>query len=242
MADAVAAAGKSDPVTPIASRLHLMLVLAIIGLWTYRGAINPNRVTQAASLDRVRFYLRTIAFEWAMLGVVLLGVRFHRSSLYTVLGERWRSSREILRDIGIAAVFWLLSTMVLSAVSRHPHDAPTSGVVLAILPNGWLESTLWIALSITAGICEEAVYREYLQRPLISITSSAPAGIALAAAAFGLAHSYKSWPGAIQIALGGLMLGILTYWRRSVRPGMMSHAFSDAFAGVLARALKIGVT
>ena len=241
MGQVVADAREPYPVKPIASPLHLLLVLAIIGFWAYRGATNPDRIAQTASVDRVRFYLRTITFEWAMLGVVLLGVRFHGSSLYTVLGERWRSGRDILRDIGIAAVFWLLSTVVLSAVSMHPHDSPTSAVVLAILPNGLLESTLWIALSISAGICEEAVYRGYLQRQLISITSSAPVGMALAAAAFGLAHSYKSWPGALQIALGGLMLGILAYWRKSVRPGMISHAFSDVFAGVLARALKIGV-
>ena len=241
MADAAAAARKSDPVTPVASPLHLILVLALIGFWAYRSAANPNRIAETASVDRVRFYLRTIAFEWAMLGVVLLGVRFHGSSLYTVLGERWRSGRDILRDIGIAAAFWVISTIVLSAVSLHSHDAAPNAVVQAILPNGLLESTLWIALSISAGICEEAVYRGYIQRQLISITSSAPVGIVLTAVAFGAAHSYKSWPGAIQIVIGGLMLGILAYWRKSVRPGMMSHAFSDVFAGVLARALKIGV-
>jgi len=241
MANAIAEARKADPVTPVASPLHLVLVLALTGLWALRSAINPNRIADAASLDRVSFYLRTIAFEWVMLGVVLLGVRFHGSSIYTVLGERWRSARDMLRDIGIAAVFWLVSTLILSAVSQHTHDSQPSAVVKAILPNGPLESTLWIALSISAGICEEATYRGYLQRQLISLTSSAPAGIALTAAAFGLAHSYKSWPGAILVALGGIMLGILAYWRKSVRPGMMSHAFSDAFAGVLARALKVGV-
>jgi hypothetical protein len=241
MANAIAEARKSDPVTPIASPLHLVLVLGLMGLWALRSAINPGHIAQDASLDRVRFYLRTIAFEWVMLGVVLLGVRFHGSSIYTVLGERWRSGRDILRDVGIAAAFWLVSTMLLSALSLHPHDSQPSAVVKAILPNGRLESRLWIALSISAGICEEAIYRGYLQRQLMSLTSSAPVGIALTAAAFGLAHSYKSWSGAILVALGGIMLGILAYWRKSVRPGMMSHAFSDAFAGVLARALKIGV-
>jgi membrane protease YdiL (CAAX protease family) len=241
MANAITEARKSDPITPIASPLHLVLVLGLTTLWALRSAINPDHIAQAASLDRVRFYLRTIAFEWVMLGVVLLGVRFHGASMYTVLGERWRSSRDMLRDIGIAAGFWLISTIILSAVSLHPHDSQPSAVVKAILPNGWLESTLWIALSISAGICEEAIYRGYIQRQLISITSSAPAGIVLTALAFGLAHSYKSWPGAVQVALGGLMLGTLAYWTKSVRPGMMAHAFSDAFAGVLARALKIGV-
>jgi len=32
-----------------------------------------------------------------------------------------------------------------------------------ILPHGGTEITLWIALSVTAGICEETVFRGYLQ-------------------------------------------------------------------------------
>ena len=103
------------------------------------------------------------------------------------------------------------------------------------------ESILWLALSISAGICEEAVYRGYLQRQLMAITTSVPAGIALSAVAFGLAHSYQGWRGAVRVGVGGALLGILAYWRKSMRPGMMAHAFGDGFAGVFARLLKIRV-
>jgi membrane protease YdiL (CAAX protease family) len=225
----------------IASPLHLLLVLVILNAWAYRGALTLHHAVQPESFDRVGFYLRTIVFEWAMLGVVLLGVRLHGSSPYAVLGERWRSAKDLARDVGIAAVFWLLSTIVLSAVSGHQHGAPPDPVIQALLPNGKLESALWIALSITAGICEEAIYRGYLQRQLIAFTRSAVAGIVLTAIAFGAAHAYKGLAGALGICLGGAMYGVLAYWRKSVRPGMMAHAFTDSFAGVLARLLKIRV-
>jgi membrane protease YdiL (CAAX protease family) len=241
MENVVVEAPASRPAAPIASSMHLGLVVALLGLWSYRGATATDRVAQMVTGGRAGFYLRTAGFEWAMLGVVLLGVRLHGSSVYAVIGERWRSAREIARDIGIAAAFWVISTMLLSMPSLHDHSGPTSPTVQAMLPTGWLESTLWVGLSITAGICEEAIYRGYIQRQLIAFTTSVPAGIALSAIAFGLAHSYQGPIGAARIAIGALMLGVLAYWRKSVRPGMMAHAFGDAFAGVLARLLKIRV-
>ena len=232
---------ESASVKSIASLPHLTLVLIILAFWAYRGAIGSERIAITANLYRPVLYLTTMVFEWATLGVVLLGVRRHGSSLHTVLGERWRSPRAFARDVGVAAAFWLLSTLFLSAIPLRPHNAATPAVVQALLPQGWVESTLWIALSISAGICEEAVYRGYLQRQLMALTTSAPIGIVLAALAFGLSHAYKGWSGAVLIAVDGVLLGMLAYWRGSVRPGMMAHAFGDSFAGMLARLLKIRI-
>src|SRR5256885_16320769 len=115
-------------------------------------------------------------FEWLMLGVVLLGVRLHKSALSTVFGERWRSMREFGRDVGIAAAFWFFSAILLSA-TVHSKEAAPSDVVQALLPRGPVESALWIALSVTAGICEEAIYRGYLPRQLIAFSKIPAVGI-----------------------------------------------------------------
>jgi membrane protease YdiL (CAAX protease family) len=229
-----------EPDAPIASPIHLLIVLALMGFWSYRGAADADVIAHV-NINRPLFYILQMFFEWLMLGVVLLGVRRHRSPLSTVLGERWRSMSEVGRDIGIAAAFWLVSAIILSATIGHPKDAAENGVVQALLPNGPLESALWIALSVTAGICEEAIFRGYLQRQLIAYSKSPVVGIAASAIVFGAGHAYKGGRGAVSIMLFGAMFGILAYWRRSVRPGMIAHAFSDAFAGVLARLLGIRV-
>jgi uncharacterized protein len=101
--------------------------------------------------------------------------------------------------------------------------------------------SMWILLSVTAGICEETVFRGYLQRQFMALTKSVPIGILLSAVAFGAAHSYQGLAGAARIGLQGALLGILANWRKSVRPGMIAHAWGDAFAGALARLLKIKV-
>jgi membrane protease YdiL (CAAX protease family) len=68
----------------------------------------------------------------------------------------------------------------------------------------------------------------------MALTKSAPVGIFLSAAAFGAAHAYQGFRMVILIGLYGAMFGILTYWRGSVRPGMIAHAWNDSLNGVLA--------
>jgi membrane protease YdiL (CAAX protease family) len=97
---------------------------------------------------------------------------------------------------------------------------------------------LWIALSVTAGICEEAIFRGYLQPQFMALTRNAPAGILLAAVVFGAAHAYQGYKMIILIAFYGAMFGGLAYWRGSVRPGMIAHAWQDSLNGVLAAATR----
>jgi membrane protease YdiL (CAAX protease family) len=90
---------------------------------------------------------------------------------------------------------------------------------------------LWVVLSVTAGICEEAVYRGYLQKQFMALTKSVPAGIFFPALAFGAAHSYQGWARASLIGVMGAMSGILAYWCGSVRPGMIAHTLQDVLGG-----------
>lgn len=90
---------------------------------------------------------------------------------------------------------------------------------------------LWVVLSITAGICEEAVYRGYLQKQFVALTKSVPGGIVLSALAFGAAHSYQGFAKASLIGVMGAMGGTLAYWCGSVRPGMIAHAVQDVLGG-----------
>jgi uncharacterized protein len=75
---------------------------------------------------------------------------------------------------------------------------------------------MWIALSITAGVCEEAIYRGYLQRQITALTHRVPAGIFLSAADFGAAHAYQGLQRASVIATSALLFGLIAQWRRTV--------------------------
>jgi hypothetical protein len=192
----------------------------------------------AANPHRVRLYVATLLFEWLLFGLIVAGVRRSGAPLYIILGDRWRTVRQVARDIGIAAAFWLVSTGLLFIFAWLLRIAAHGPNMQFMLPHGGAEIALWLALSVTAGICEEVIFRGYLQRQFIVFTKSVPAGILLSAAAFGAAHAYQGLRMVVLIALYGAMFGILAHWRGSVRPGMIVHAWQDSLSGVLAGAMK----
>jgi membrane protease YdiL (CAAX protease family) len=223
-----------DRYPPAAGPIHTILLLVVFGAFSFWFKILADQLNAAANPNRVRFYAITIVCEWLLFAFVVVGVRRSGASVAVVLGDRWRSARQVLRDIGIAAGFWIVSLAILFCVSKLLHITQSGRDILAIVPHSAIEIALWIAVSITAGICEEAVFRGYLQRQFIVLTKSAPAGILLSGVAFGVAHAYQGFRMVILISVFGTMFGILAHWRGTVRPGMITHAWQDALSGIVA--------
>ncbi len=81
-----------------------------------------------------------------------------------------------------------------------------------MLPTTFAESTGWIVISITGGICEEVAYRGYLQRQLWAFTGSLPVAVCLQAVAFGAVHFYQGWKPVVVIVGIGFILGSVAAW------------------------------
>lgn len=216
-----------------AAPLHTIFLLVILAGWALLGWIMVHRMMTSDNPHRMRSYALTLGFEWLVFAYVLGGVRRHGASALVVMGTRWNSFRELLRDMGIAAAFWLAAAGTLQLVGGFlfaPTPRPNQDF---LLPHKAGELVVWIALSVSAGICEEAIFRGYLQRQFAAFTRSAPAGIILSAIAFGAGHAYQGSRMTVLIALYGLMFGLLAHWRSSVRPGMIAHAWQDSLSGLV---------
>jgi membrane protease YdiL (CAAX protease family) len=224
-------AETSSALQPVASLWHTAVVLAVIVVLAFRGWFQAEHMRTVAIPDHIRLYGRTILFEWLTLALVLVGVWLHGSSLLTVVGDRWRSVSQFLRHVGIALLF-LIVTIAFTSIAGS-HGSSGDQAIKFLLPHGRTEIFLWVLLSVTAGICEEAIYRGYLQKQFIALNKSVPAGIILSALAFGLAHSYQGFARASVISVMGAMSGVLAYWCRSVRPGMMAHALQDVLGAFI---------
>jgi hypothetical protein len=66
-----------------------------------------------ANPNRLRFYVLTLFFEWLLFVLVVSGVRHSGAPVRIVLGDQRHSVRQVLRDIGIAAAFWIVSAGIL---------------------------------------------------------------------------------------------------------------------------------
>jgi len=184
-----------------------------------------------------------MAWEWVLAGFVYLGVR-KRMKLRDLIGGRWAKPEDVLLDILIAAGFWLVAITVLGTGAKLMHldqagkfDSMRQQLGF-LIPGTTLELVTWIGVSTTAGICEEIVFRGYLQRQFAAFTSSMLAGVLLSAVVFGAAHGYEGGPRMLLLGIYGLMFGLLAWWRKSLRPGMIAHAWHDAISGAVLHLLK----
>ena len=220
----------------IASPWHTLIVVVIALLNAYRASIYAAQARTGLGTSRSYLYLRIIAFEFAVLAVVALGLWLRGSSLQNILGERWRSMGQMLRDLGIGVALWFVAIIVVSVLSSH--SGPADGTIAFLLPQTPMEMMLWVLVSSVAGISEEAIYRGYLQRQFAALTQSVPAGVLISAAIFGGVHAYQGWSRAVVIAISAILFGAVAHWRGTVRPGMFAHGLQDAIAPLLLKLLR----
>jgi hypothetical protein len=226
-----------QPGKAVAGPLHTVIFLLILGAYVTWSYFVSGHMRMAQGPSRLSLYVTTMIGEWLLVAYILFGVRRHGTSLLEVLGPRWKNAQQIFRDIGIALGFWILSLVILAVVAHLLKIHGMDQNVGFLLPHGPLEIAVWLGLSATAGICEETIFRGYLQKQFVAGTGNVAIGVLLSAAAFGAAHAYQGWKSTILIAVYGLLFGILAQMRGSVRPGMISHCLQDSVSGIAARFL-----
>jgi membrane protease YdiL (CAAX protease family) len=217
---------KPSLVAPSGHTLGLLLILLAISAGLYRMQSGSPAAGDHHHANVV-LYLSVIFSEWALAFYIWLGgLRPGATSLRDLVGGRWGNMKAVLLDIAVAAAFWIVWTAVAIGMNfvLRPSHTPSLGF---LNPRGLVEVTLWVIMSMTAGFCEELVYRGYLQKQFLALTKSAALAVLAQAILFGVGHWYQGTRQVITITVLGALFGILAHWRKSLRPGMISHAWSD---------------
>jgi len=216
--------------TLIASRKHTTIVLLIVAAVTLVG------MQQASSLEalspgasRVIPYLSLIGLQLLWVRFIHVGLKAHGHSLAELTG-RGISARDVFVDLFYGAIGFFAARTAAIALARTLGGPPANTAFL--LPHGVPESVLWVFVSLSAGVCEEIVFRGYLQRQLAALTGSVAAGILLQATAFGMSHGYQGLAPMAITGSYGLVLGILAWWRGNIRACALAHAATDIVGGL----------
>jgi len=224
---------EAGPVAPLwhtAVLVAFFVLLAAAGTAFADGSV-PKQPAPAPT-DHALLYLSLTAAEWGLLyyvwkaGLSRKGVR-----LRALIGGRWMKPRDVIVDVALAVGVWGLWEAV-EAVWTHLAGPGSTLSVQSFLPRKPDEIAAWIGLSITAGICEEAVFRGYLLKQFTWMTNSRVIALILQAAIFGVAHGYQGLAACAHIAAYGGLFGVIALWRSSLRPGIMAHALTDILAGL----------
>jgi uncharacterized protein len=224
------------PVTMVAPVWHTVTVLVILAGISALTLHSQTSHPTATEHQRVVAYFSTIAFEWLLVGFIALSARWGGAPLRVLAGGFAPSWSSIFRDFGIAIAYLFVSQIVLGTLNvllHHFMHSNANAVLKNLLPHTGLEIAVYLVLCVTAGICEEAIFRGYLQHQFTAWTGSAAIGIALQGAIFGAGHTYQGPLMMIVIGVYGCMFGMLAWWRKSLRPGMTAHCLQDALAGIV---------
>jgi membrane protease YdiL (CAAX protease family) len=211
--------------------IALFLVLAVGGAFFQRHAhAQPEMLQQHPEV--VPLYISLIAMEWGLVIYVWRGgLRKTGTKLSELIGGKWANAKDVLTDCGLAVGVWAVWMLVQTAWVRWlgPEHAAS---IQTYLPQRAMEIVLWIGVSISAGFCEELVFRGYFQRQFETFARSRWIALFLQAMLFGIAHGYQGAEACVKIACFGVLYGLLALWRKSLRPGMLAHAGSDILSGI----------
>src|SRR5262249_55922618 len=184
---------------------------------------------EPSSAERIKFYLISIGSNWLLFYFCWVGVHWKGGNFFELAG-RWNNAKEILKEAAIALPFWVVWELTARAVHwmLGPDQAKS---VQPLLPQSFLEVALWLAVCLTAGFCEEMIFRGYLQRQFLAMSGSVFVAIVGQAFFFGIGHVYQGWKQVGLIVVLGVLYGALAAWRKDLRANIIAHAWSDVWEG-----------
>lgn len=168
------------------------------------------------------------AFEWiAALAILAIIVFLERQPLRSI-HLQWPTWKQV----GWAIVFWLLGLFSFAISSLLVQFLKLGTVNISIFAS--VPLLLRIAIPLTAGFCEEVLFRGYVIERMRMLTGSTWWGAIISLIGFTLAHlAGFGVAGAIQIGVWAIIVTLLYAWQRNLVACMLMHALNDGYAYVL---------
>jgi len=224
----------------IAPLWHTAIIVGLILINSFAGSSKLGTVHGSSA--RILLYAGTFITQLILILLIWFGIRLRRVRMRDLIGGRWETVEAFLLDVALALGFWITALLLLFVIRvalgtidlRNMQKSVDDTVRLLgpMAPHTYLEAGLFVLLSVCAGLFEEIIFRGYLQRQFSALGRNAIIGIVASGILFGLAHGYQGPRMMVAIGFFGVFFGILAHLRKSLRPGMMAHAFQDSIAGI----------
>jgi membrane protease YdiL (CAAX protease family) len=214
----------------------LLVVLGAVVPW--RAAVRVRRLLeqpQPATADRVALYASTIAFQWAAAAIVLWRCAARHLGGAQLALAMPHPRRAIFAAVVLVAVFTANQVLALRRLAQLPEDRRgfLGDMARRIFPRNAVEALAFFALVATVALCEEFLYRGFVQGVFDSFPRGFPwLGAVVSAVFFSVAHVYQGKRGIVVTFLVGFLFAMVRFWTGSLAPSIMAHFVADLVAGL----------
>lgn len=214
-----------------------LIFVALGVLIPWRGRERLKHLLARPAVDtkeKLVLYGATIAFQWLLCGLVAWRA-VARGLTASELGLARRIDFELLAfSLVGAALLCAFQWFNLRRMSRIHLPATELMRKLAerLLPSNAVEFGPYCALAVTAGVCEEFLYRGFAMAALTRVGMPAWSVVLISSILFGWAHAYQGRGGVIGTGLLGFVFGGMRLAVGSLFPVVLWHVGVDVIAGV----------
>jgi uncharacterized protein len=214
------------------------LAFAVLGpVWGYFVyASFKQRVRAGFPCARLAAYARGIVEQWLVVAVAI-ALWIHRDRDWTSIGLTAPDSLEGGLALGVAVLAGGFLFLQAATVARRPetHEKVRGSMIsmVEMLPVQRSDLTGFMAVSITAGVCEEILFRGFLAwyfTDALGFWGAHAASVIL----FGAGHAFLGASGAVRALLVGGLFAALYMWCGSLVPSMILHVLVDMTSGWMA--------
>jgi uncharacterized protein len=214
----------------------ILFVLSVVVPWRGRARLRELLAKpQVDSRERLALYISTMVFQWiaaAIAGWRAAARGFTREQLGVSLHH---AAPLVVFAVGGAALLGGLQWLNLRRVSRIPRENRGRIQALAerILPRTALEQFTFLLLAVTAGVCEEFLYRGFIMAAFSRSALPVWLVVMTSSVLFGLAHLYQGKGGFVTTTMLGLIFGAARALWVSLVPLIVWHTAVDCLAGIV---------
>lgn len=155
---------------------------------------------------------------------------------WDLLGIRMPFITDVVIYSCVALVLIYLVDSIYS-VLKEKHKEDNTPLMDQILPTNWTEYASFTFLAVSAGICEEIVFRGFLVNYFLEITKEFTLGpylsIFIPAVVFSVSHLYQGWLNVIKIFTLALLFCAIFLLSNSLLLVVVIHVAVDLISGAL---------
>ncbi len=223
--------------------LHLIdhiafaLFAAVFPIWDFFSLRKRAALINAGQTElRMKLYHQAIWQGWAI-AIAVLGFWFALGRGGGAIGLVPGSGALVWAGYGLAIVVCALIVQQAWSIFRSPEKRAAMrdefGSVSFLMPQTPKELRTFYGVSISAGICEEIMYRGFMIAYLMAFGMPFWVAGLVSSVAFGLAHAYQGPTGIVKTATVGGMMALLYGLTGSLWAPIVAHAVMDLAAGRL---------